>query len=269
MNYMHDTRSRKVVITVVCFLDSLHLVFSAIMIYLSMMDPLNHPAPNLVWTLKGMATSKGLLIVVVQSYYLRIIWTFAGNSTVNSTITSVIRTMCLLLFSYAVAVLVAFLTYLEGIESFSDFSKNFQRMIYVGFGSTAIIDSIIAVVLSYLLFKTSPPNHQRFKSRGVVRFLVLFFIGTGVLTAIAAIATITVYVTKPSTVLYLAIEFSCPRLYANSILAMFNSKARLRQRMQATTELKISSMLLFGDGPDSSSTEGSPGIELEGAPDAV
>lgn len=77
-------------------------------------------------------------------------------------------------------------------------------MIYIGFGSTAIIDTIIAIVLSHLLFKTSPPNRQRcarvafekeetkinlnlliirFKSRGVVRFLVLFFIGTGVLTA--------------------------------------------------------------------------------------
>jgi hypothetical protein len=36
-----------------------------------------------------------------------------------------------------------------------------QRMIYVGFGSTALIDTINAIVVSHLLFKTSPPNHQR------------------------------------------------------------------------------------------------------------
>jgi hypothetical protein len=37
--------------------------------------------------------------------------------------------------------------------------------------------------------------------------------------------------------------------------------------MQATSELKIPSMYIFGDGPDSSTTEESP--VAEGAPDAV
>ncbi|KAF5319588.1 hypothetical protein D9619_008375 [Psilocybe cf. subviscida] len=155
MSYTHDTWFRKGVIIVVCLLDTLGLTFSAIMIYLSILDPLHHPEMDL---------------------------------------------LC-------------------------------------------------------------------FKSRGVVRFLVLFFIGTGVLTAITATSTIIVYLTKPSSVLYLAIEFSRPRLFANSILAMFNSKARLRKRMQATSELKIPSILLFGDGPESSTTNRSPVVE--DTPDAV
>ncbi|KAF5328059.1 hypothetical protein D9619_013655 [Psilocybe cf. subviscida] len=150
MNYVHDSLYRKVFIVFVCSLDTLDLIFSAIMIYLSMLDPLNHPAPDLLWL----------------------------------------------------------------------------------------------------------------KSRGVVRFLVLFFFGTGVLTAIAAIATITAYVRKPSSVTYLAIEFARPRLYANSILAMFNSKARLRHRMQVTSELEISSKVLFGDvAAEDATTERSPADE--------
>ncbi|KAF5328054.1 hypothetical protein D9619_013652 [Psilocybe cf. subviscida] len=106
-------------------------------------------------------------------------------------------------------------------HSFSDFSKTVQRMMYIGIGSTAVIDTINSVVLCHLLFKASPQNHERLKSRGVVRFLILFFLGTGVLTA-------------------------------------FNSKASLRQRMQATLELKISSTLIFGDNADEVSpvTEG-------------
>ncbi|KAF8964386.1 hypothetical protein BDZ97DRAFT_904463 [Flammula alnicola] len=117
-------------------------------------------------------------------------------------------------------------------------------MSFIGFGSTALIDCAIAATMSFLLFKTSSGNSK--KSRSVVRFLVMFFIGTGLLTAMAAIATIA-YVSRPSTVLYLGIEFSVPRLYANSILAMFNSKERLLKKMQATTELQLSSKLLFDD----------------------
>ncbi|KAF5329305.1 hypothetical protein D9619_009257 [Psilocybe cf. subviscida] len=105
-----------------------------------------------------------------------------------------------------------------------------QWMIYFLYGSSAIIDTGNAVVLSSLLFKTSPQNHQRFKSGGVLRFLVLFFIGTGALTA-------------------------------------FNSKERLRQQMEATVELKIPSELLFGHGPGGSTADGS--VTLEGASDAA
>ncbi|PPQ75392.1 LOW QUALITY PROTEIN: hypothetical protein CVT26_015475 [Gymnopilus dilepis] len=55
------------------------------------------------------------------------------------------------------------------------------------------------------------------------------------------------YVSNPSSVLYLAIEFSAPRLYANSILALFNSKSRLKERMDASTDLQIPSIWIFGD----------------------
>ncbi|KAF5329303.1 hypothetical protein D9619_009255 [Psilocybe cf. subviscida] len=142
-----------------------------------------------------------------------------------------------------------------------------QWMIYIGYGSSAVVDTVNAVVLSFLLFKTSPRNYQRLKSQGVVRFLVVFFIGTGVLTTIADIASMIVCVKGPSSGHYLAIEFCRPRLLANSILVIFNSKARLRQRMEATSELKIPSELLFGDAPEGSTTDRP--VAVEGAPHAT
>ncbi|KAF5329304.1 hypothetical protein D9619_009256 [Psilocybe cf. subviscida] len=128
----------------------------------------------------------------------------------------------------------------------------------MGYGSSAIIDTSNAVALSYLLFKTSPRDHERFKSRGVVSFLVIFFIGTGVLTGITTISSMIVCAKKSPSGLYLAVEFSRPR---------FNSKARLRQRMEATSELKMSSVLLFGDGPEGSNTDRS--VAVEGAAHAA
>ncbi|KAF8970832.1 hypothetical protein BDZ97DRAFT_1788921 [Flammula alnicola] len=248
LHYVQDSRWRKTLIAVICGLDSTHLVFSAIMMYSSFSSPSGFSNDNYLWTLKGFATSKALLIVLVQGYYLLVIWRFARNITLDRVVSKVIQFLSVLVFLYATGVAIAFLTYLEQVKSFYSFSVSFQNMIFIGFGSTVLIDCTIAATMSFLLFKTSSGNSK--KSRSVIRFLVMFFIGTGLLTAIAAIATIAVYVSRPSTVLYLGIEFSVPRLYANSILVMFNSKERLRKKMQATTELQLSSKLLFEDFSD-------------------
>lgn len=47
-----------------------------------------------------------------------------------------------------------------------------------------------------------------------------------------------------------------------------NSKDRLRQQMDATSELKIPSILFFGDGPAGSTTDSS-GAVVEGTPHAM
>ncbi|KAF8182699.1 hypothetical protein BJ912DRAFT_1061576 [Pholiota molesta] len=266
MTYTRDSKHRKIMIVAVLILDTLHLIFSAIMMYMSILKPLSFMDDSLLWTLKGFATIKALLIVLVQrqvsllsiyrffvyrisSYYLSIIWQFARSIPLSIFMSNVIQGVSVVLFIYAIGTGIAFLVYLEQDGRFFNFSDTFQTMIYVAFGSTAVIDSTIAGTLSFLLWNTSPGG--RAKSRNVIKFLVLFFIGTGLLTAIMAITTIAVYATRPSTVLYLSIEFAVPRLYANSILAMFNSKARLQKRMQATTELRLSSMLLFHNTAES------------------
>ncbi|KAF9482846.1 hypothetical protein BDN70DRAFT_874430 [Pholiota conissans] len=259
MTYTRDSKRRKFMIAAVLILDTLHLVFSGIMMYLTISRPLRFTDDSLLWALKGFATIKALLIVLVQSYYLSIIWQFASSLTLNIVVSKVIRSICVMLFIYAIGMAIVFLTYLEQDSRFFNFSPSFQTIVYVAFSSTAVIDSTIAGVLSYLLVKASPGGRAR--TRNVITFLVLFFVGTGLLTAIMAITTIAVYATRPSTVLYLAIEFAVPRLYANSILAMFNSKARLRKRMEVTTELKLSSMLLFDDLPSGSDSDSPPSPE--------
>ena len=159
------------------------------------------------------------------------------------------------------------------ISELSSFNFFLQTVIFIAFGSTAVVDSAIAGTLSYLLLKTDPGPQT--KSRGVIKFLVLFFIGTGLLTACVSSFTLSQspclmlytqdygrhynlcgkscirnnweerhvnvrlaqYAARPSTALYLSIEFAVPRrqsvnlllefiltyelsVYVNSILAM-------------------------------------------------
>ncbi|KAF5313942.1 hypothetical protein D9619_013108 [Psilocybe cf. subviscida] len=252
------------------FLDASHLVLSTIMIYLSISAPKNHADPGLLWTLKARSGKQrvqhSLTILVLGNGNLQ------GHS--HSLSAKLLSTHHMDPGEFdrkprdlpdnedvMPGTFVAGIGYshIKEANTISDFSASFQRMVYVACASQAMIDTSIAVLLSYLIIKTSPPRNQRLRTRGVVHFFVLFFVGTGVLTAICAVAVMTVIVTNPSTVLYLTIEFSFTRLYANSILAMFNSKARLRQQMEATSELKLSSRLIFGDELDiTTQAEGCP-----------
>jgi len=84
---------------------------------------------------------------------------------------------------------------------------------------------------------------------------VFFFVGTGLLTAVASVLTMILYVRHPTTVFYLASVFPMPRLYANSILAMFNAKSRLKKNMEGSQELRISSFIFFGDLENNPSEE--------------
>ncbi|KAF8872667.1 hypothetical protein CPB84DRAFT_1799046, partial [Gymnopilus junonius] len=92
------------------------------------------------------------------------------------------------------------------------------------------------------------------RGRHTVNFLIIF-LATGLLTAVTAVLSVAMYVANPSSVVYLAIEFSAPRLYANSILALFNSKSRLKVKMdsESTTNIHIPSIWIFGDDSPSPS----------------
>ncbi|KAF8970834.1 hypothetical protein BDZ97DRAFT_1788953 [Flammula alnicola] len=190
------------------------------------------------------------MIVLVQSFYLRLIWVLAGNIMLNQTISRVIKSLSLLTFLYAIGVAIAFLSYV-----LFSFSVSFEKMLYVAFGSTAVIDCGVAAVMSLVLVQTrSQASHT---STNVINYLVTFFVATGFLTAVAAVLTIVLYIVRPSTVLYLTVEFSVPKLYANSILAMFNAKSRMQKHMNTTEELKVPSVLFFGDAPAGNEEDGS------------
>jgi len=148
---------------------------------------------------------------------------------------------------YAFGIGTAFLAHVAQTSNITSSSVSFENMIYFTFGSAAIAGLGIAVLISIVLYKTvSHPGTKRCTK--VINHLVLFFIGTGLLTTVCAIITISVYASTSSSIVYLAIQFSIPRLYANSIIALFNSKSRLKEKMDVSLDLRVASSLFFGAG---------------------
>jgi len=107
---------------------------------------------------------------------------------------------------------------------------------------TIAIDSLIAVVMSFLLYRSQTGIKR---TDNMLFTLIQYIIGTGILTSAASIIYIVLYVVKPNTFLYLAQEFSITRLYSNSFLAMMNARSGLRGQMSEPVEINLGTALRF------------------------
>jgi len=229
-------------------LDTLHFSLSVYMVYCIFVVPTSNPVSGsqVVWSFKAVGTIQTTVVISVQTFYLHQIWGLSNMPMINQNLSRFVKLSVLTVLLYALSVAVVFLVHLEKVTTILSFSGNFQHVIYLGLGSTASIDCGIAAIMSAVLHHSSRMTSKR--SIELIKSLVLYFVGTGLLTAIATVLEMSLYMARPNTLLYFSIEFSIIRLYVNAILALFNSKSRLQKKMDDSVELRISSVVLFGDG---------------------
>ncbi|CAA7262239.1 unnamed protein product [Cyclocybe aegerita] len=246
---LHDSILRKLIIAIVCLLDASHLVFSMYMVYSFIIQLLGYSEAEVkvLWSVKALATTQTILIVFVQGYYLSQIWRLSGNVLLGRKLAVAAQAFVIFIVLLAIVVAIIFLSQLQKVADILSFSAGFEYVVYLGFGTTALIDCAIAAAMCLLLHKSSAGT---LRSETVLESLIQYFIGTGLLTSFAAIMVIVLYIARPRTLLYLGMEFSVTRLYANSILAMFNARQRLRGRFDESIEIKLPSNVFFGE-PDS------------------
>ncbi|PPQ71404.1 hypothetical protein CVT26_011119 [Gymnopilus dilepis] len=212
-------------------LDTIHLVFSMYLVYTLILELVGYPSA-------GPTTLYTLLILFVQGFYLFQIWRLSGNLLLlTSRFTHAVHPCSLLLLTPS----------RQKISSAFSFSAGFEYVVYLGFGATAIIDCAIAAAMCLILNK----GEGGLKTEGVVESLIQYFIGSGLITSFAAILCITLYVAQPNTLLYLGMELSVTRLYANSVLAMFNARGQLREKLNESVDLNKVSFINFRN-PDRS-----------------
>jgi len=246
--YVNDSRLRKTIVAVVCSLDTLHLVFAMFLVYSFILQLIGYSAsaPNVLWSLKALGSVQVFLIVFVQGFYLSQIWRLSGNLLLARRFAHAVQFFVIFVSLFALAVAVIFLNQLQRMDAILSFSAGFEYVVYLGFGANAIVDCSIAAAICLLLYKSSAGT---LRSETVLESLIQYFIGSGLITSFAAILVIILYVAQPNTLLYLGMELSVTRLYANSLLAMFNARHQLRERLEETMELKLPTNVFFSE-PD-------------------
>jgi hypothetical protein len=244
--YVNDSKLRKSIIAIVVSLDTLHLVFSMFLVYSFILQLIGYSAsaPNVLWSLKALGSVQVFLILFVQGFYLSQIWRLSGNLLLARRFAHAVQFFVIFIALFALAVAVIFLSQLQRMNAILSFTAGFEYIVYLGFGATAIVDCSIAAAICLLLHKSSAGT---LRSETVLESLIQYFIGSGLTTSFAAILIIILYVARPNTLLYLGMELSVTRLYANSVLAMFNARHQLRERLDESIELKLPSNVFFGE----------------------
>jgi len=247
---VNDSLFRKLLIAGICLLDLMNLLFGVYMIYSFILLLVGYTdlGPRVTWSLKALAGVQVVIVVTVQHFYLSQIWRLSKNlRLLPPKVIRVVQFFVVFAAVYALAIAIFILQELRKVTTIIGFSPEIEFVVYIGFGSTAFLDCSIAAAMCLILYRS---NGGTRRTESVVETLIQYFIGTGLLTSFSAIVCIILYVAQPSTLLYLGMEFSVTRLYANSILAMFNARRQLREKLEEPLELKVPSSIVF-KGPES------------------
>ncbi|XP_006455891.1 hypothetical protein AGABI2DRAFT_121806 [Agaricus bisporus var. bisporus H97] len=259
-NYSHDSIWIKLQVSIICLLDSLHLVFSSKLMYRFFISNFGSVVDSTrnVWSFKAIGITQSILIVCVQTLVL------AGFSTEVSrpnmadhvffnegpTLEGYARIAICLIVMSAIGVGVVVCYKVLQVDVILNFGTDAEWMIYLGFGATTILDISIALMMCFVLHKNKlgiarPNQHGDMRSAEVLSTLIKYAFGTGLLTAFASFLVIVSFVARPNTLFYIGVSLSVPRLYTNSFLAMLNIRRQLNDKLKATPELEKISGLVF------------------------
>ncbi|PBK88455.1 hypothetical protein ARMGADRAFT_997101 [Armillaria gallica] len=135
---------------------------------------------------------------------------------------------------------------ITGVYSFQagDYLKlnNRKTNIAVGIwcGGSALCDVVIAICMTYYLMRSSTSVRQ---TRILVTKLVRLVIETGSVTAAVALLNLILFFALPGQSFYTAPALLMPKLYANAIYVVLNSRIRIlggRDTYMSSTEMVIS-----------------------------
>ncbi|PBK59114.1 hypothetical protein ARMSODRAFT_1027689 [Armillaria solidipes] len=118
-----------------------------------------------------------------------------------------------------------------------------NRSIYTFFSIIIMADITIAFMMCYYLYKSRAAMH--FSSMaGLLLGLMQLVLISGLATSVPSLVSVFTYIAWPKTLIFVAIDFIIPKLYVNSLLAMFNYRQEHSSK-KSTTEHLVPAVLRF------------------------
>jgi len=107
-----------------------------------------------------------------------------------------------------------------------------KPFMYISLCSIVIFDVFIAVALCYYLFRH---RSGLIKTRPVIDTLIVYIISSSALTTTCASLFLIMYAAMPQNLIFFAFQLVLPELYINALLALLNSRKRLREESAMNT----------------------------------
>ncbi|EIN13178.1 hypothetical protein PUNSTDRAFT_40862 [Punctularia strigosozonata HHB-11173 SS5] len=140
--------------------------------------------------------------------------------------------------------------------------KGVHRIFHAAFAFNIAIDVLITIANTYYLLR---PRSEYRDLTSILDVILLWVIGTGALTSVFAFITLVTCIVSPDRLTYMALEIFVAKLYMNSLLAMLNTREKLRAKAPMTLNVNTS-VTGSTDQSDTSQLSGSTVADKESAP---
>ncbi|KIP11084.1 hypothetical protein PHLGIDRAFT_125189 [Phlebiopsis gigantea 11061_1 CR5-6] len=233
-----DGRWMKNVVFFLWGLDALHFAFSTHTVYHYAVSNFTNPGAlaKETFSLAGNMIVAGISDLIVTFVLTFRIWKFNTEKTIVKVVIVVIVIASIFMLGSDIAVPILAL---RGSATYLEFQQHYSWLWYITFGTRAGVDLIIAASFYVMLH----PYRSGFRrTSSVIRLVILYTINTCALTSVFAILSVVLYAAIPTSFIGFATAMQLPKLMLNSLLAVLNSRKRMREIISAHDSLAPSAL---------------------------
>ncbi|PBK63023.1 hypothetical protein ARMSODRAFT_1088812 [Armillaria solidipes] len=250
--YPDDLRIYRYSVAILWVLDAFHVALSTHMLYFYMVDmygdlvgALGYP----VWSFRLQLVINVLIVLYVQGLYAIRIWKLGHHFgkilpwlVFLSIAISLGAGIFLVYDIYAIVTLPS--VYAHGVP------------IYLYCSTIVVADLTIAPMMCYYLHKSRSGMHFSKTLTPMLVHLMRLILVSGLATSACSLLTLIAFIMWPESLIFMGIDFILPKLYINSLLAMFNHRRKHRSNKSADEHggHSISAVLQFAPHNSEDST---------------
>ncbi|KAI0364321.1 hypothetical protein BV20DRAFT_1057299 [Pilatotrama ljubarskyi] len=213
----------KITVTLTVLLETIHIVLCMHVCYYYLVAKYFKPTALLdgVWSIRILPVSTVLVILISEGFFTRRVYLIGGEFRA---IVVVAPVLMLVILGFGIAASVeAFVR-----PTFAEFEK-VAWMTSAGFGVAVLVDFLLTGTLILVLQK-SRTGFRRMDS--LIDLLIIYAINTGLLTGIFSLLSFIFAIVSPDKLIYSAFNIVAAKSYANSLLAVLNSRKSLIDKVQ-------------------------------------
>ncbi|KAK0445915.1 hypothetical protein EV421DRAFT_1935275 [Armillaria borealis] len=219
--YPDDLRIYRYSVAILWVLDALHVALSTHALYFYMIDMSGDFVDALgyiVWSFKLQLVINVLIVLYVQGLYAIRIWKFGRHFD------KILSWLVFLAITISLGAGIVLVYDICVTAKFPSFSHS-GIPIYIFFSTIVVADLIIATVMCYYLHKSRAAMNFSTVTHLLLRLMRLILV-SGLSTSVCSLLTLIAVLIWPYSGIFLGIDFILPKLYINSLLAMFNYRRK-------------------------------------------
>ncbi|KAI0648734.1 hypothetical protein C8Q79DRAFT_468692 [Trametes meyenii] len=224
--YPNDVGLVKIWVVAILLVETAHTILCWHSCYYYLITNYHRPdiLPYSVWSINMLPVITSITVGMSQGFFARRVYLISSKYRILVTI-SIILSIAVLGFSVA-ATSMGFV-----LNVYTTFSQ-FSWLDSAAFATTLVADSLTTTVLVITL-KRSRTGITR--TNRIVDRLILYAVNTGLLTSISNAVALILSIAQPDNMIYFGVCIVITKLYANSLLAVLNTRRDLAETGSSST----------------------------------